>query len=161
MKWTRIAPLALAVAALGCSTMVVDINYERGTDFTRYRTFSLDQVEAAGDTIAVDLFESAIANALEARGLSRVPKGGDLRVSAQFALEGPPAEPVGSYGPPRLDPDRGIVTVELVDAKANATVWSAKAHEEVPTKATRGERQQKAEEIAQKIFEKFPSQVRR
>lgn len=161
MKWTRIAFLGVSLAAVGCSTMVVDSKSGQGADLTRYKTFTIDQIEAPEDTIAADLFETEVGNALQARGLSRVPKGGDLLVSARFTIENPPPDPTGSYGPPRLEPPKAVVVVNLVDSKANTNVWTGTAREEIAKDATRGERQQKAEGLSRKVFERFPSPGKR
>jgi hypothetical protein len=161
MKWTRIATLALAAAALGCSTAVVDTRSEPSADLAKYRTFSLDQVEVIEDAIAVEPFESAVAAAFEARGLSRVPKGGDIRVSANFSLEDAPKEQQGSYGAPLQTPPNGVVALVATDPKTNAQVWSGSARRQTTTSSTRDDRQKLAAQLAQKALEKFPRDAKK
>ena len=86
MELKRLATCILAVAAMGCSTLQVNTDYAPGTDFTRYKSFTLKRGEAGQYQIAADRLMAALENALKARGFASVPDGGDLNVFVHVTL---------------------------------------------------------------------------
>jgi hypothetical protein len=168
MKITRLALLTLAAAAVACSTLKVDTDYAPGTDFSKYRTFTLKHGAAARNAIAVERFELALGNALTARGLKQVSDGADLNVFDHFVL-GKDTQ-LNSYGyggwggrwgggmrTTQVEQiPTGTVVVDLVDTQTNKMVWRGVAKDELSTTATPEQRQQKADEVARKLFENYP-----
>jgi hypothetical protein len=154
---SRLLAVLAAALALGCSTLVVDSKVERGSDLSRYRTFSLAQVDAPEDTVAVAPLEDSIARALGARGLSRVSKEGDLLVSAHFTFQPGPPDPALYAGTPIMEAAKLFLSVDAADPKANVSVWNASAHEQVPRQSTSADRQQAAEHLIASVFQKFPA----
>jgi hypothetical protein len=176
MKLTRLALLALAAAAVACSTLQVTTDYAPGTDFSKYKTFTLKPGAAPRNPIAAERFALSLKNALEARGLKQVAEGADLYVFAHFSLGKDTQLNTYGYGgwgggwryggmggmqtTTVQEIPTGTVVIDLVDAKSNTAVWRGIAKDEISTTATPEERQQKADEVARKLFENFPPQAK-
>jgi len=176
MKMTRLATIALAITAIACSTLQVTTDYAPGTDFSKYKTFTLKPGAAAKNPIAAERFAQSLGNALTARGLRQVPDGGDLNVFAHFSLGKDTQLNTYGYGgwgggwryggmggmqtTTVQEIPTGTVVIDLVDAKSNTAVWRGIAKDEISTKATPEERQQKADEVAQKLFENYPPKAK-
>jgi hypothetical protein len=172
MKLSRFATLALAITAVACSTLEVNTDYAPGTDFTKYQTFTIKHGAASRNAIAVERFENSLANALKARGLRQVSDGADLNVFDHFVL-GKETQlntyGYGGYGrwggmggmqtTSVQQIPTGTVVVDLVDTKTNNMVWRGIAKDQLSTSATPEERQQKADQVAQKLFENYPPQA--
>lgn len=172
MKLNRITMLALVFTAVACSTLQVSVDYAPGTDFTKYKTFTLKHGAAPRNVIAVQRFEFSLGNVLAARGLKQVDDGADLNVFDHFVFGkdfqlntygyggwgGPWGGPWGGgTQTTRLQEiPTGSVVVDLVDARTNNLVWRGMAKDELSATATPEERQQKADQVAQKLFENFP-----
>jgi hypothetical protein len=176
MKLTRLATLTLAITAVACSTLEVNTDYAPGTDFSKYKTFTLKKGSAAKNPIAAERFAQSLGSALAARGLKQVPEGGDLNVFAHFSLGkntqlstygygGWGGWGYGGMGGMQTTQVReiptGTVVIDLVDSKANTAVWRGIAKDEISTTATPEERQQKADLVAQKLFENYPPQAKK
>ena len=176
MKMTRLATIALAITAIACSTLQVTTDYAPGTDLSKYKTFTLKPGAAAKNPIAAERFAQSLGNALTARGLRQVPDGGDLNVFAHFSLGKDTQLNTYGYGgwgggwryggmggmqtTTVQEIPTGTVVIDLVDAKSNTAVWRGIAKDEISTKATPEERQQKADEVAQKLFENYPPKAK-
>lgn len=172
MKLSRIATLALAVTAVACSTLEVNTDYAPGTDFSKYKTFTVKQGAASKNPIAVERFQQALGNALTARGLRQVPDGGDLFLFSHFSLGKETQLNTYGYGgwgggwryggmggmqtTTVQEIPTGTVVIDLVDSKTSTAVWRGMAKDTISTSATPEERQQKANEVAQKLFENYP-----
>src|SRR2546430_11660323 len=70
--------LLLASASFG---QQVKTDYDRGTDFSRYKTYSWEKVQTQ-DQLWVDRIKEAVNAALAAKGLTPVESGGDISVVA-------------------------------------------------------------------------------
>src|SRR6202011_887664 len=70
--------LVLAGALLAQS---VKTDYDHNANFSQYKTYSWKQVQTK-DPLLVDRIKSAVNSALAAKGLTEVPSGGDVEVSA-------------------------------------------------------------------------------
>lgn len=171
-----LVPLAFAVAVLGCSTLVVNTDYSPGTDFSKYKTFTIKKGTPPKNQIAAERIENALGNALQAHGLTRVPEGGDLSVFMHFQLgKETRIDTTGygyggwggwgyGYGGPGMSSatttvreiPTGTLVVDLVDAKANTAVWRGIAKDEISTTATPEDRQKRADDAFRKLFENFP-----
>ena len=55
----------------------------------------------------------------------------------------------------------GTVVIDLVDASTKTAVWRGMAKDQISTSATPEERQQKADQVAQKLFENYPPQAKK
>jgi hypothetical protein len=174
MKPIRLATLALVVAAFGCSTLEISTDYAPGTDFSKYKTFTIKQGEAAKNQIAADRVRAALTSTLEAKGFKSAPDGGDLSVFGHF--KGGKETQLnttgygyggwggwrygGGYGGMQTttvtEIPTGTIVIDLVDSKSNTAVWRGIAKDQISTSATPEEREQKVREVFTKLFENFP-----
>ena len=176
IKLERLATLALAVSVIACSTLVVNTDYAPGTDFSKYKTFTLKPGAKAANPIAAERFKQSLGNALAARGLKQVPEGGDLNVFAHFSLGKETQLDTYGYGgwggwgyggmggmqtTQVREIPTGTLVIDLVDSKTNTAVWRGTAKDEISTTATPEERSQKADLVAQKPFENYPPQAKK
>jgi len=75
---TSILVFILTAASLA---QQVKTDYDRGTDFGRYKTFSFEKVQTQ-DPLWVDRIKSAVSASLTAKGLTQVNSGGDIAIVA-------------------------------------------------------------------------------
>jgi hypothetical protein len=172
IKPRRLATLALAVTAVACSTLQVTIDHAPDADFSKYKTFTLKSGAASKNPIAAERFAKSLGAAIEARGLRQVPERGDLNVFTHFSLGKDTQLNTYGYGgwgggwryggmggmqtTQVTEIPTGTVVVDLVDSTTNKAVWRGIAKDEISTTATPEERQQKADVVAQKLFENYP-----
>ena len=64
-----------------CSAQQVKTDYDRGTDFGHYKTYSWEHVKTK-DALDVDRIKSAVNAALAAKGWTQVDSGGDVSIVA-------------------------------------------------------------------------------
>jgi hypothetical protein len=174
MKPIRIATLALALAAFGCSTLETSTDYAPGTDFSKYKTFTLKQGAPSKNQIAAERAAAALTSVLEARGFKRVDEGGDLSVFAHFKSgKDTQLNTTGGYGyggwggwrwggyggmqtTTVTEIPTGTVVIDLVDEAKDTAVWRGVAKDQISKNATPEEREKKAREVFAKLFEGFP-----
>jgi hypothetical protein len=170
MKPSRIVTCALAVVALSCtSTLQVSTDYAPGTDFSKYKTFTMKSGAGGENQIAVTRLLTSIENALKARGLTSVKDAGDLNVFVHVSL-GKDTQ-ISSYGYGGWGGWRwgggmqttqvqqiptGTLVVDLVDASTKTAVWRGTAKDEISTTMSPEDRQKKTDEVTQKLFAGFP-----
>ena len=173
MKLARLATVVLAVAAVGCSTLEISTDYAPGTDFSKYKTFTIKQGNPAKNQIAAERAANALSSVLESKGFKRVPEGGDLSVFAHFqagketqlnttgyGYGGWGGWRWGGYGGMQTttvtEIPTGTLVIDVVDGATNNAVWRGIAKDQISTSATPEERNQKAAEVFAKLFENFP-----
>lgn len=171
MKLARIATLAFAVAAFGCSTLETTTDYAPGTDFSQYKTFTVKPGKAPANQIAAERALNALSTTLESKGLKRAPEGGDLNVFVHFQAGKETQLNTTGYGyggwggwrwgggmqtTTVQEIPTGTLVVDMVDGKTNNAVWRGIAKDQVSTSATPEEREQKVKEVFAKLFENFP-----
>ena len=169
MKLGKLAIGILTVAALGCSTLQVNTDYSPGTDFSKYKSFSLQKGEAGKYQIEVDRLMKAIESAISARGLKGVPEGGDLSVVVHVTL-GKDTQlnttGYGGYGGYRWgggmqtttvqEIPTGTLVVDLVDAATKTAVWRGTAKDQLSTTATPEEKTKYVNDVATQLFANYP-----
>lgn len=173
MKLSRLAALATVVAALGCSTLQISTDYAPGTDFSKYKTFTIKEGNPPKNQIAAERVKSALTGALEAKGFKGASEGGDLNVFVHFqagketqlnttgyGYGGWGGWRWGGYGGMQTttvqEIPTGTLVVDLVDGKTNNAVWRGIAKDEISTSATPEERNQKVADVFAALFENFP-----
>ncbi len=164
-----IAGLALGMAA--CSTLELNTDYNPGTDFSKFRTFSFMEGEKPKNPVARRSVEYAVTLALEGKGLKNVETGGDLLIYGHFVkdekiqVESYGYGTTGWYGwgwgggvtttTVRRIPV-GTLLLDLVDAKAKGLVWRGLVKDEISTELYPEEREKKAIRIAKELFAGYP-----
>ena len=173
MKSIRLATLVLAFAAFACSTLEISTDYAPGTDFSRYGTFSIREGAPPKNRIAAERIAGALTTALEAKGLKRLPEGGDLSAYVHFqtgketqinttgyGYGGWGGWRWGGYGGMQsttvTEIPTGMLVVDLVDEAKDVAVWRGIAKDQISTSATPEERNQKVNEVFAQLFAGFP-----
>ncbi len=138
----------VATASLSCLAQKVKVGYDKGTDFSKFKTYSW--AEPAMPPTRPALFEAAIGQVelqLEAKGLTKVPKDGDLTLTpsggVDYGFAGVASTPIlPTYGgpPPSINGGmwtgatgpstggtyvtEGTLVLTFVDRANNKVVWS-------------------------------------
>lgn len=168
--------LAGALLVTGALCAAAQTDYDHKADFGRYHTYSWIGVKA-GNSLWQDRIMNAVDSQLAAKGLKRVPSGGDLAVSAfgrttehdtlQTFYDGFPGWGwrAGWWGigtgtaTTDVVPERiGSLTVDLFDGQTKQLVWRGRAADTVSDKPEKNEK--KVEKAAEDMFKKFPPKER-
>ena len=171
MKLTRLATLAFVAAAFGCSTLEINTDYAPGTDFSKYKTFTLKEGKPPANQIAAERVKAALTSTLEGKGFKAAPDGGDLTVFLHFQAGKDTQINTTGYGYGGWGGWRwgggtqtttvqqiptGTLVVDIVDGGSHNAVWRGVAKDQISTSATPDEREQKVKEVLAKLFENFP-----
>src|ERR1700737_3753473 len=155
--------LVLAGALLAQS---VKTDYDHNANFSQYKTYSWEKVQTK-DPLMVDRIKSAVNSALAAKGITEVPSGGDVEVSAvevtknqetqNTLYDGFGGRRFGGFGYATTTTDTykvGTLIVNLFDAKAEKLIWRSSASDTLsnnPNKNTKN-----LDKGVEKMFKHFP-----
>ena len=143
-----IALSTLAISCLWCFAQKVKVGYDRGTDYSKFKTYSW--TEPAMPATRPVVFEAVVARTdveLREKGLTRVSKDGDLTLTpaggVDFGFAGEastPILPTYSSPPPSINGGmwtgaggpstagtyvpEGTLVLTFVDRSNNKVVWS-------------------------------------
>jgi hypothetical protein len=172
MKRILAAAFAAALVGAGCSTLQISTDYDKGADFSQYKTFSYHDTGEAKNDIAASRIENALSDALAARGLKRVQSGGDVwlvahaRLSKQMQINtynsgwgygyGWYGGGMGMSTSTVSEIPVGTLVVDLVDGKKKDMVWRGIATDTLRTDASPETREQNIRNVAAKLFESYP-----
>ncbi len=164
--------LALAAFAAGCSTLEIHADYDRETDFSRYRTFEIRDGARPRDPFTQRRVERALETALTARGLTPAEgRDADLRVFTHFVTHKETRIDTYGYGMGGWYDWRwrggvrttrvtkipiGTIVVDVVDARRKELVWRGTATDEISRDETPRERDAKVKETVEKLLADFP-----
>jgi len=155
----------------------VTVQYDKKTDFSKYKTYSwVPHQASARPVLALDVF-GAIDRQLQAKGLQKVDKGGDLVVNGYGSLsEGMNVSyDVDVYAAPSLDGpitwangtprpgnstsvyvEKGTLVVDIADRQSKQLLWRGIAKAKIDP-----EQVEKSFEIAEKavakMFKEYPA----
>jgi hypothetical protein len=161
----RLALLAL-LAASGAFAQKIDIEFDQGADFTKYKTFAIrdGQLTSRNPALNSELTKKRIDADIEkymtARGLTMVSGKSDLNVryhlgsARRVEREAYPAGWRGwgtrIVGIPYTE---GTLVIDLRDPGTRSLVWRAIAREE---KSDPNKIEGKLDDMVKKSFEKYP-----
>jgi hypothetical protein len=144
----------------------VTMEFDRGADFSKYKTFAIrdGELNSKNPALNSDLVKKQIDNdikrALEARGLTQVSGPSDLNVRYHFgAARRTEVEtyPAGWYGlrtrMVRVPYSEGTLVIDLRDPSTRSLVWRTIASEE-KSDATKIEG--KLDDMVKKSLDKYP-----
>lgn len=174
MKRVFAPVLAAALLGAACSTLQISTDYDKNVDFTQFKTFSYHDTGEARNDIVASRIENVLSDALTAKGLKRVPDGGDLwlvphpRLSKQTQINsynsgwGYGYGYRGGYGGMGTTTTTvseipvGTLVVDLVDGKKKDLVWRGIASDSLKTDASPEEREQNLRNATAELFANFP-----
>ena len=163
------ASIGIAVMAASVSfAQQVKTDYDRNTDFTRYKTYSWEKVQTP-DPLWVDRIQQAVNTQLAAKGLTLVPSGGDVAIVAiemtknQQTLDtfyngfGGGWRWGGGFGDATTTVDNykvGTLVVDLFDASSKKIIWRGSSSDTLSDKSDKNIKN--LDKGVQKMFDHFP-----
>jgi hypothetical protein len=151
----------------------VKSDYDKATDFAKYRTFSFKKGTDAPTPFAQQRIEGAVAAQLKERGIvpgdspdlyvythTKIDKQQRVDVTS-FGYGGYPGwggwgGGFGSSSVMVTDVPIGTVMVDLVDAKTQALVWRGVASDTLSSNPTPEKSEKRINKAMAKLFDKFP-----
>jgi hypothetical protein len=174
--------LAIGILALASNARAqkVEVGYDKGADFTQYKTYSwVPRTVPPTNPLVATIINNTIEYELGQKGLRKVDSdpyllvksyGGANDVKGGFATEDPgyvgtggaPMPGATMWGgslPPTPVPQvmKGSLTVDLVDAKQNLLVWRATAKGKMDYDK-RSKLVDQANKAVEEMFKKYPPQ---
>ena len=179
MKINRRIWFSLAIGILcatGSFAQQVKTDYDRTTDFSRYRTYCWQNVHTQ-DPFWTDRIKAAVDAALAAKGWTKVESDGDVSIMAMEMTDehrtlrtyydnygggwGWRWRGFGDFGTATTTEDVysvGSLVVDLFDTSAKRIVWRGSASETISHKSAKNIRN--LEKAVQKMFERLPPETR-
>jgi hypothetical protein len=146
----------------------VKTDYDRGADFSQYKTYSWEKVQTQ-DPLLVDRIKEAVNGDLTAKGLTTVASNGDIAIVAiemtknQHTLNtfyngfGGGWRWGGGFGNATTTVDDykvGTLVVDLFDAKTKKVVWRGSSSDTLSDKSDKNIKN--LDKGVQKMFDHFP-----
>jgi hypothetical protein len=173
--------LAAAALVAGCATLNVNSYVERGLDFSRYISYSLESpgAFATGDprldnnVFFQDHLQGAIGRELNARGFMAVDSRPDLLVHYHASVrkdvdingaDRKKGYEIG-YSGSEADArpfvfDEGTLTIDIIDARTNRLVWRGWAERSLDGAINdQAWLQRRIEDTITRIFDKMPGKL--
>lgn len=181
MKKAHIILILLAVALVSCSELKITSDYDKGTDFTSYKTFNIMKYQegvvesTALSMMTVSFIEEAIIDEMLKRGYT-LSDNPDVEVyyyvklnsKTEYVNTGPSVGVNTYYGSPyyygyhggytypselrTVDYTEGALIIELVDGKETQAVWQGVAKQSVTQNTAH---QKEINHIVNRIFYNF------
>ena len=147
----------------------VKTDYDRSTDFSRYKTYSWEKVQTQ-DPLWVDRIKEAVNTALKAKGWTPVASGGEVSIVAIELTENQQSLNTfydgfgggwrwgGGFGNEATttvdDYQVGTLVVDLFDSKSKALVWRGSSSDTLSDKSDKNIKN--LDKGVQKMFDHFP-----
>ncbi len=146
----------------------VKTDYDRSTDFSRYKTYSWEKVQTQ-DPLWVNRIKEAVNMALTAKGWTPVASGGDVSIVAIEMTKnrqnlntfynsfGGGWRWGGGFGNATTTVDNykvGTLVVDLFDAKSKSVIWRGSSSDTLSNKSDKNIKN--LDKGVEKMFEHFP-----
>jgi len=163
------AALGIAAGIVACSTVEVSTDFDPAASFGQYKTFSIAPLKEF-DEITAGRIETALSQALQAKGLQKTAEKGDLTVAVAAKISNQKqinSTGYGGYGwggrwgggmstTTVQDIPVGTLVVGLVDTSTTKLVWRGTATKTLEAGSTGQQKQEALNNAVNKMFEKFP-----
>ncbi|MDQ1471687.1 MAG: hypothetical protein QOJ99_3167 [Bryobacterales bacterium] len=156
------------LAASASFAQQVKTDYDRGTDFSQYKTYSWEKVQTQ-DPLWVDRIKAAVNTAMASKGWTQVPSGGSVAVVAMEVTRNQRTLDTfyngfgggwrwgGGFGDSTTTVNTykvGTLVVDLFDATSKKLIWRGSSTD---TLSDKSEKNIKAlDKGVQKMFNHFP-----
>lgn len=151
MKLARFAVFVLTLVsslALAAQNQNPQIDWVRGTDFSKYHTFTWAKAYyAIQDPYANLALASAVQDHLSGKGFQFVPQDGNFDVFVTYTAR-------INQDPANMSQNILTMNVRIFDAKNNSVVWSAGGF--TPIGKDNSENRLKARLLLDQMFQKYP-----
>jgi hypothetical protein len=150
----------------------VRTDYQPGTDFSAYKTFTMNDARSDANPFAADRIRRAIAVQLTAKGLRQVERDGDLGVHVHARMRVDTKVEVWNTGGWGYGYGRGwgggntyvdvrnvpvgTLVVDLVDRVKGEAAWRGVAQGTVDQDASPEQSEQRINAAVEKLFASFP-----
>lgn len=164
--------LITSISFVSCGTTVVDYDYDKSIDFTRYQTYNYDWDQVTGfSEFDERRFIKSTDSLLQSRGwqLSEAPNVFITARSSEYETASRNAIGVGlggGGGNLGVGVNGGIpiggrelhreLDVEFIDAVTNQVIWEAQTESNLKVKATPDKRDEYFAKLVTRIFKKYP-----
>jgi hypothetical protein len=173
MKRTLTLLAGAVLLAAGCSTLSISTDFDKTTDFSKYKTFTWKDTGDRIDSIWARRIQGVFTEALVARGLTQVDTGGDLWVAAHPRISQDTQINTfntgwgygwgwnGRSGMATTTVTQipvGTLMIDLVDAQRKELVWRGVARDTINTNPNRTaeDRERTLRNVAAEMFAGFP-----
>jgi len=174
LKLIRISTICVAmlIAVVGSAFAGVKTDYDKGADFSRYKTYSWQKVNVK-NPLWVSRIQDAVDSQLSAKGWRRVDEGGDASLVASCTTQTERTLQTfydgmgGGWGWRRFggggfgsattteqDYKEGTLVVDIFDASSKQLLWRGDATGTV--NGNPDKQQKNLDKEVQKMFKKFP-----
>jgi hypothetical protein len=172
MRMSFLASLCLTLLATIALAQNVTYDYDRGANFTEYRTYAWSRGTELTDELNHARVVRAIDAALVAKGLARVERGVNpdvlvayhasfdksLEISGSTQGWGPFGVGGDRFGSARAQPVLvGTLIVDISDARTGALVWRSLASSDIRPTDKPASRDRKIAKATEKMFRNYPS----
>jgi hypothetical protein len=161
------------LAATASFAQQVKTDYDRSTDFSRYKTYSWEKVQTQ-DPLWVDRIKEAVNSALAAKGWTQVASGGNVAIVAiemtrnQQSLDtfyngfGGGWRWGGGFGDATTTVNNykvGTLVVDLFDANSKKIIWRGSSSDTLSDKSDKNIKE--LDKGVQKMFAHFPPEPKK
>ncbi len=169
---TLLPTLGLALASATASAQKVTYDYNKGTDFTKIRTYAWTHTqEELRDDFNHKRIVAAVDSQLAGKGLTKVQEGGmadvlvaygagferNLAISGSSSDWGGPLYRGNRSGSARTEEiTTGTLVVAMVDPETKSVLWRAMATRDVDQNASPEKRDKNVNKAVAKMLEKYP-----
>ncbi|UCF67816.1 MAG: DUF4136 domain-containing protein [Acidobacteriota bacterium] len=167
MRRHRLIILVVLLMALPCVAQSVSVDYDKDTDFSRYRSYAWKEGTPVPNPLSHQRIVNAIEYHLAMKGFEQVDQDPDMYVSYHAAAKEDLEITDWGHRGPRWGWTRdidvrkilvGIIVVDMIDADDDKLFWRATASDTVSSKPEKNEK--KINRAAKKMFKKFPPKRR-
>jgi len=179
-KWSLVLTIALIGLVVSCSSITTQFDYERGEDFSRFKTFGFLPVppELAKNQLLVNRIGDAIVKNLATKGLTEAKDNPDLLIAVHTQVKDKvnvtnwgysyaPHYSLGYWdtgmmggGTDVHQYEEGTLIIDMVDAQQKEMVWRGMASKALPSAPTPEKIDKIIDDIVAKILEKYPPPAR-
>ena len=161
------------LAATASFAQQVKTDYDRGTDFTQYKTYSWEKVQTQ-DPLWVNRIKQAVDSALAAKGWTQAPSGGNVSIVAiemtrnQQSLDtfyngfGGGWRWGGGFGDATTTVENykvGTLVVDLFEANSKKLIWRGSSSDTLSDKSENNIKN--LDKGVQKMFNHFPPEPKK
>lgn len=160
--------LGLALFLFGCASLSVTHDFDRATDFSRYRTFNWIERTDEQSGLLSKRIQSAVNAGLIAKGLHLDPAAPDLLLAYHFGVEDKvevtdwgytyPGR-YGGWGGGGVDVrqyQEGTLILDLIDVGTKELVWRASATGVLEENPTADKIEKNVNTAVSKMLDKYP-----
>jgi len=163
-----------AIMVPSASAVSVSEDYNKGTDFSKYKSFALKVGTPAPSPLGQDRIEKAITAQLEGKGMKASADAPDLQVFTHVQISSEKVVDVNSFGYGGYhgwggwgggfatstvnvrEIPVGTLVVDLVDSSSKELVWRGVASDTINPNAKPEKREKVINQAVAKLFKKFP-----